>query len=171
MEIAIFAFMENEVKEYYDRLQDACRDDVPLEVAYRQLRELLEQLCRTQMSDGSLQMTDLSARISYVAAKVGLSVVEQNRLHTFRLTSNRVLNREEEPVRDNLLRDVKTLAFFVKLLTREDIPDTLYRLLPRADATYVVMPVGRRVKRMRVCFQYADDTYLYVQPLDTLADE
>ena len=46
--------MENEVKEYYDRLQDACRDDVPLEVAYRQLRELLEQLCRTQMSDGSL---------------------------------------------------------------------------------------------------------------------
>ena len=87
MEIAIFAFMENEVKEYYDRLLDACRDDVPLEVAYRQLRELLEQLCRTQMSDGSLQMTDLSARISYVAAKVGLSVVEQNRLHTFRLTS------------------------------------------------------------------------------------
>ena len=82
MEIAIFAFMENEVKEYYDRLLDACRDDVPLEVAYRQLRELLEQLCRTQMSDGSLQMTDLSARISYVAAKVGLSVVEQNRLHT-----------------------------------------------------------------------------------------
>lgn len=171
MEIAIFAFMENEVKEYYNRLQDACRDDVPLEVAYRQLRELLEQLCRTQMLDGSLQMTDLSARISYVAAKVGLSVVEQNRLHTFRLTSNRVLNREEEPVRDNLLRDVKTLAFFVKLLTHEDIPDTLYRLLPRADATYVVMPVGRRVKRMRVCFQYADDTYLYVQPLDTLADE
>ena len=171
MEIAIFAFMENEVKEYYDRLLDACRDDVPLEVAYRQLRELLEQLCRTQMSDGSLQMTDLSARISYVAAKVGLSVVEQNRLHTFRLTSNRVLNREEEPVRDNLLRDVKTLAFFVKLLTHEDIPDALYRLLPRADATYVVMPVGRRVKRMRVCFQYADDTYLYVQPLDTLADE
>ena len=42
MEIAIFAFMENEVKEYYDRLLDACRDDVPLEVAYRQLRELLE---------------------------------------------------------------------------------------------------------------------------------
>ena len=163
--------MENEVKEYYDRLLDVCRGDVSLEVAYRQLRELLEQLCRTQMPDSRLQMTDLSARISYVAAKVGLSVVEQNRLHTFRLTSNRVLNREVEPVRDNLLRDVKTLAFFVKLLTREDIPDVLYRLLPHTDATYLVMPVGRREKRMRVCFQYADDTYLYVQPLDTLADE
>lgn len=162
---------KDEVKEYYARLLDACRDEVPIEAAYRQLRELLEELCRTQMSDGSLQMTDLSARISYVAARVGLSIAEQNRLHTFRLTSNRVLNHEEKPVRDNLLRDAKTLAFFVKILTHEDIPDTLYRLLPRADVTYVAMPLGRRVKRMRVCFQYADDTYLYVQPLEGLVDE
>lgn len=159
------------MKEYYARLLDACRDEVPIEAAYRQLRELLEELCRTQMSDGSLQMTDLSARISYVAARVGLSIAEQNRLHTFRLTSNRVLNHEEKPVRDNLLRDAKTLAFFIKLLTHEDIPDTLYRLLPRADATYVAMPLRHRVKRMRVCFQYADDTYLYVQPLEGLVDE
>ena len=163
--------MENEVKEYYDRLQDACKDGLPLKVAYRQLRELLEQLCYTQMADGSLQMTDLSARISYVAAKVGLTVVEQNRLHTFRLTSNRVLNHEQTPVREELLRDVKTLAFFVKRLTHESIPEALYRLLPHADATYVAAPMGSRVKRMRVCFQYADATYLYVQPLDSLADE
>lgn len=163
--------MKNEVKEYYDRLLDACRDDVPLEVAYRQLRELLEQLCHAQMADGSLQMTDLSARISYVAAKVGLSVREQNRLHTFRLTSNRVLNHEQVPLREDLLRDVKTLAFFIRLLTQEDIPSSLYQLLPRADATYVAMPLGHRVKRMRVCFQYSDETFLYVQPLDTLSDE
>ena len=163
--------MKNEVKEYYDRLLDACRDDVPLEVSYRQLRELLEQLCHAQMADGSLQMTDLSARISYVAAKVGLSVREQNRLHTFRLTSNRVLNHEQVPLREDLLRDVKTLAFFIRLLTQEDIPSSLYQLLPRADATYVAMPLGHRVKRMRVCFQYSDETFLYVQPLDTLSDE
>lgn len=163
--------MESEVKEYYDRLLEGCGEDMPLEMAYRRLRELLEELCRTQMADGSLQMTDLSARISYVASKMGLSVVEQNRLHTFRLASNRVLNHEHVPLREELLRDVKTLAFFVKALTRVDIPAVLYRLLPQADATYVVMPVGRRVKRMRVCFQYADETYLYVQPLDTLSDE
>ena len=161
---------ESEVKDYYGRLLDACKDDLSLEVAYRQLRELLEQLCRTQMADGNLQMTDLSARISYVATKVGLSVAEQNRLHTFRLRSNRVLNHEQIPVREELLCDVKTLAFFIKLLTHEEIPDALYRLLPYADATYVVKPMEPRVKRMRVCFQYADATYLYVQPLDTLAD-
>ena len=87
--------MDCEVKEYFSILQEACHvEESSLDVAYRQLRELLERLCRTQMPDGSLQMTDLSARISFVASKAGLSTVEQNRLHTFRLTSNAILNRQ-----------------------------------------------------------------------------
>ena len=163
--------MKTEVKEYFDGLLDLCKGKMPLRVAYRQLRELLEHLCRTQMEDGHLQMTDLSARISFVAAKAGLSIVEQNRLHTLRLTSNKVLNGEDKASRETLLRDAKTLAFFVRKLTGEDIPRDLYALLPDADATYVVTPPAvRRVKRMRVCFQYADETYLYVQPVDTLSD-
>lgn len=85
--------MDCEVKEYFSILLEACHvEEISLDVAYRQLRELLERLCRTQMPDGSLQMTDLSARISFVASKAGLSTVEQNRLHTFRLTSNAILN-------------------------------------------------------------------------------
>lgn len=165
--------MEEEVREYYHFLLTVCRDGgIPLTAAYRQLREFLERLCRTQMPDGSLQMTDLSARISFVASKAGLSVVEQNRLHTFRLTSNAVLNRQAEPSRENLLRDVKTLTFFVKRLSGAEIPAELYRLLPRADATYIVSPPAKeRIRRMRVCFQYADDTYLYVSPVDTVTDE
>lgn len=165
--------MDCEVKEYFSILLEACRsEEISLDVAYRQLRELLERLCRTQMPDSSLQMTDLSARISFVASKAGLSTVEQNRLHTFRLTSNAILNRQAEPQREQLLRDAKTLAFFVKRLTGEEIPADLYRLLPRADATYIVAPPAKeRIKRMRVCFQYADDTCLYVLPVDTVADE
>ena len=103
--------MNSEVKEYFDVLLDLCEGDMPLRVAYRQLRELLERLCRTRMGDGHLQMTDLSARISFVAAKAGLSIVEQNRLHTVRLTSNKVLNGEDNVSRSALLRDAKTLAF------------------------------------------------------------
>ena len=73
--------MDCEVKEYFSILLEACYvEEISLDVAYRQLRELLERLCRTQMPDGSLQMTDLSARISFVASKAGLSTVEQNRL-------------------------------------------------------------------------------------------
>ncbi len=163
----------NEVKEYFDVLLAACKEsNLSLDMAYRQMRELLEHLCRTQMADSSLQMTDLSARISFVASKAGLSIVEQNRLHTFRLTSNAILNRQAEPSREQLLRDAKTLAFFIKRLTGEDIPAGLYRLLPHADATYVVSPLAKeRIRRMRVCFQYADDTFLYVLPVDRLADE
>lgn len=56
-------------------------------------------------------MTDLSARISFVASKLGLTVSEQNRLHSFRLVSNDILNHRTLPLREHLLRDVKTLAF------------------------------------------------------------
>lgn len=165
--------MKTEVREYFQLLQEACGAEEPsLRAVYRQLRELLEHLCRTQMADGSLQMTDLSARINLVSSKLGLTVAEQNRLHTFRLTANAVLNRQAVPSREQLLRDVKTLSFFVKRLSGEDIPTGLYRLLPQADATYVVAPMAKeRVRRIRVCFQYADDNYLYVQPTDTVADE
>ena len=163
-----------EVKEYYDILQEICRDEaLPGRVAYRQLRGLLERLCRTQLADdkGSLQLTDLSARISFVAAKAGLTVAEQNRLHTVRLTSNDVLNHRTQPSREQLLRDAKTLAFFVKRLTAADIPSDLYMLLPRADATYrAIPPASRLVKRMRVSFQHSDDTYLYVQPMETVGN-
>lgn len=165
--------MENEVNESFEILLAACQTtNDNLAMAYKQLRDLLERLCRAQMQDESLQMTDLSARISFVSARAGLTVVEQNRLHTFRLTSNAILNRKEEPVREKLLRDIKTLAFFIRKLYEIEIPSTLYRLLPRTDATYIVAPPAKKqVKRMRVCYQYADEQYLYVIPVDALADE
>ena len=98
--------MNAEIEEYFYLLREVCRaDDSSLGTAYRQLRELLEHLCRTQMTDSSLQMTDLAARINFVSSKLGLTVAEQNRLHTFRLASNAVLNRQAEPSREKLLRD------------------------------------------------------------------
>lgn len=164
---------KSEAIESYEILLAVCRtENSHLAVGYKQMRDLLERICRAQMQNESLQMTDLSARISFVAAKVGLSVAEQNRLHTFRLTSNAILNRRQEPNREQLLRDAKTLAFFIRKLLEEDIPLELYRLLPRADATYLVAPPAReRVQRMRVCFQYADEQYLYVTPLDEVTEK
>ena len=164
---------KNEAIESYEILLAVCRaKDAYLAVGYKQMRDLLERICRGQMQNESLQMTDLSARISFVSAKVGLSVTEQNWLHTFRLTSNAILNRQQEPNREQLLRDAKTLAFFIRKLLDEDIPLELYRLFPRADATYLVAPPAReRVQRMRVCFQYADEQYLYVTPLDEVSEQ
>ena len=164
---------KSEAIESYEILLAVCRaEDAYLAVGYQQMRDLLERICRAQMQNESLQMTDLSARISFVSAKVGLSVTEQNRLHTFRLTSNAILNRQQEPNREQLLRDAKTLAFFIRKLLDEDIPLELYRLFPRADATYLVAPPAReRVQRMRVCFQYAYEQYLYVTPLDEVSEQ
>lgn len=165
--------MKLEVNEHFHTLLSVCRaEDIPLKTRYKQMRELLDRVCRQQMPGENLQMTDLSARISYVAAKVGLTHAEQNRLHSFRLTSNKIMNRVMLPQKDALLRDAKTLAFFVRKIAGEDIPPELYRLLPQADATYVVQPHGEYVaQRMRVCFQYADENYLYVRPADHIADQ
>lgn len=164
---------KSEAIESYELLLAVCRaEDARLAVGYKQMRDLLERICRSQMQNESLQMTDLSARISFIAAKIDLSAGEQNRLHTFRLTSNQILNRRLEPTRENLLRDAKTLAFLIRKLSDEDIPDVLYRLLPRADATYIVAPPAReRVQRMRVCFQYADEQHLYATPLDEVSEK
>jgi len=163
----------NEGIESCELLLAVCREKgVELVVGYKQMRDLLERICRSEMQNESLQMTDLSARISFVGAKTGLTYAEQNRLHTFRLTSNRVLNHQLVPTRENLLRDVKTLAFLIRKLSGEDVPVELYRLLPRTDATYLVAPPAlERVQRMRVCFQYADEQYLYVTPLDEVSEK
>ncbi len=161
-----------EIKEAFDILQAACcMPDDELKIAYKELRGLLERLCRGLMSSEHLQMTDLSARISWVSSKLELSTKEQNRLHTFRLTSNAILNNRESAQRDKLLRDAKTIAFFIRKMSGADIPDSLYQLLPKVDATYHVAPKPHhKIKRMRVCYLHKDAEYLYVTPLDEVIE-
>ena len=60
----------NEGIESYELLLAVCREKgVELVVGYKQMRDLLERICRSEMQNESLQMTDLSARISFVGAK------------------------------------------------------------------------------------------------------
>jgi hypothetical protein len=162
----------SEIKESYDLLLAVCRStDDELSSSYKQIRNLLERTCRSLSPDDNLQLTDLSARISLVSSMFSLSQAEQNRLHSLRLTANAVLNRDAAPEREKLMRDVKTLAFFIQKVTSETMPDELRRLLPAADATYHVAPMARKsIKRMRVCFLHSDEEFLYVTPLDHIAD-
>ena len=160
----------DEAREYYDILQDAVSAPELSVATYRQLRMLLERLCRTQMPDESLQMTDLSARISYLASKLNLSWAEQNRLHTFRLTSNDILNGRVRPCREHLLRDVQALAWLVQKTLHVEVPKTLCGLAENSvQSGGKQRTVFPRTARIRVCFQYADDNFLYVNPVDEIA--
>lgn len=168
-----FCRMENRANEFYESLWEIHHGtDTSLVVKYRLLRELIERLCRSQMQNVSLQMTDLSARISFLSSRVGMEHAEQNRLHTFRLTSNDILNDRLEPTEDLYLRDLKTLSFTVRKVFGQDIPLDLYKVLPKSE----IIPKGKKnnglfVKRIRVCFLYADENFLYVTPSDTIVDE
>jgi len=165
--------MGNETNEYYNALIEIhyC-PDTSLRAKYRRMRDVLERICRSQMQNESLQMTDLSARISFLVAKAGLSNAEQYRLHTFRLASNKLLNGKDEPREEDYLRDLKTLTFSIRKLFKQDIPLELYTVLPKQEA---IIPSGKkvksRIKRLRVCFQYADDEFLYASAVDEANEE
>jgi hypothetical protein len=165
--------MKPEINDCFEILLFACKaEDAPLKARYKQMRDVLERVCREQMRDESLQATDLSARVNYVAMKAGLTYTEQNRLHAFRLTSNRILNHQDDDGREGLLRDARTLAFFIRKVYRVDIPGELYELLPEADAPCVIKAAGERVaRRIRVCYLRKDERYLYVIPADSVADK
>ena len=166
--------MNEEIAEYYEELYNLCavEQEQPLARRYRQLREALERVMRQQMMGTGLQATDLAARINYVATQFELDGREQNQLHTFRLTSNDILNHRKEPSEQEFLRDLRAVAYAYRKIFHEDIPPKLYTLLPKQETTPAVKREKEtRIRRIRVCFDYADESYLYVRPIDVLEEE
>lgn len=166
--------MNEEIAEYYEELYNLCavEQEQPLARRYRQLREALERVMRQQMMGTGLQATDLAARINYVATQFALDGREQNQLHTFRLTSNDILNHRKEPSEQEFLRDLRAVAYAYRKIFHEDIPPKLYTLLPKQETTPAVKRDKEiRIRRIRVCFDYADESYLYVRPIDVLEEE
>lgn len=166
--------MSNHTNEYYELLLEICvSQECTIKDKYRQMRSLLERLCRLSIQNEALQMTDLSARISYLAVSAGLDAAQQNRLHTFRITSNNVMNEREVVTQEQLMRDIRTLAYTVKHLFGESIPQPLFERLPQNVPTHSIShrPDTKTLQRVRVCYQYADDTYLYVVPEDVVVTQ
>ena len=166
--------MNEEIAEYYEELYNLCavEQEQPLARRCRQLREALERVMRQQMMGTGLQATDLAARINYVATQFALDGREQNQLHTFRLTSNDILNHRKEPSEQEFLRDLRAVAYAYRKIFHEDIPPKLYTLLPKQETTPAVKREKEtRIRRIRVCFDYADESYLYVRPIDVLEEE
>ena len=163
--------MNEEIAEYYEELYNLCavEQEQPLARRYRQLREALERVMRQQMMGTGLQATDLAARINYVAAQFALDGREQNQLHTFRLTSNDILNHRKEPSEQEFLRDLRAVAYAYRKIFHEDIPPKLYTLLPKQETTLAVKREKEtRIRRIRVCFDYADESYVNEEFKDTV---
>lgn len=168
--------MNKHSTEFYESLLEIyVSKESSLKDKYRQMRSLLERLCRLSMQNESLQMTDLSARISYLAAAKGLDGVLKNKLHTFRITSGALLNGKQEATQELLLRDIKTLAYTVQWFFDEAIPQSLIQFFVADTTSYHSKSryhkSSKKLQRIRVCFQYADEQYIYVYPEDEALDE
>ena len=102
--------MEEDIKELYEELLLLCKHEECSLQDYRILRGSFERIVREKMGFVGLQATDLAAKINYLSNSVGWDNKMRNALHTFRLTSNDVLNHRKEPDKEEFLRDVRSVA-------------------------------------------------------------
>ena len=165
--------MTEEIREGYLELwtlgTDAGR---PLRHRYRSLRELLERIAREQMRNVALQATDLAARINYLATQFSLDDSVKHALHTFRLTSNDVMNHRKEAVLEEFLRDVRSVAEVCRVILDTPIPKELDEILPKNGWNSSMKRAKIALtRRIRVCFDYADEEFLYVHPVDEVSEE
>ena len=165
--------MREDVREIYLELWTLCRDvERPLRHRYRALRESFERMAREQMQNVALQVTDLAARINYLSVQFALDDAVKNALHTFRLTSNDVMNHRKEPVTEEFLRDIRSVAETCRVVFKTSVPKELDEILPKKVRKNSMKRAKLElVRRMRVCFDYADDEFLYVHPVDEVLDE
>ena len=165
--------MTEEVREIYLELWTLCSDaERPLRHRYRALRELFERMARERMQNVALQATDLAARINYLSVQFALEDDVKNALHTFRLTSNDVMNRRKEPVGEGFLRDVRSVAEACRVIFDTPVPKELSDALPcRKSKNTMKRAKIELLRRVRVSFDYADDEFLYVYPVDEVVDE
>jgi hypothetical protein len=118
--------------------------DAPLSHRYRRLRETLEQIIHGDMINLSLQATDLAARINYIAARFGLTAREQYDLHTFRLTSNAVMNRRRAATEQEFARDVRAIAMAFRKILGQDLPRTCRQWWTASPTTKPPLRTPRR---------------------------
>ena len=165
--------MTEEVREIYLELWTLCRDvERPLRHRYRALREFFERMAREQMQNVALQVTDLAARINYLSVQFSLDDFTKNALHTFRLASNDVMNHRKEPLGEEFLRDVRSVAEACRVIFGTPVPKELDEMLPKkVQKNSMERAKTELTRRMRVCFDYADDEFLYVYPVDEVLDE
>ena len=165
--------MKEEVREIYLNLWALCKDvERPLRHRYRLLRDSFERIAREQMQNVALQATDLAARINYLGNQFSLDREQMNALHTFRLTSNDVMNRRKEPIAEEFLRDVRSVAEAYSVILYTAIPKELDEILPKKQwKSSMKREKNALVRRIRVCFDYADDEFLYVHPVDEVSDD
>jgi hypothetical protein len=162
----------NAPNAYYEELlRTAAATAMPLPHRYRRLREQLEHIIHGDMINLSLQATDLAARINYIAARFGLTAREQYDLHTFRLTSNAVMNHRRDVTETEFLRDVRAIAMAYRKILGEEFPVPLQALVnaipyDEAAAEEAPKPRRERLRRLRVCYDHHDERYLYVHLSD-----
>lgn len=155
----------NECEEFYAQLQNiAQRESISLNSRFRHLRELLEHLVRSGIDAGTLQTTDLAARINYLCAKASLDGYSRSQLQHLRIRLSAILNHGEQGTENLLFEGLAILASVSALLWKQSIPEDLHPYLDFLPKESKEIERVSFIKRLRVVFIKADESFLYVYP-------
>lgn len=140
--------MENKTKaiDFFEELKEVHLDqNIPIHLKYTQFRTLLEKITKDLTSNEVLQFSNLFSRLSFVCDKYNAS----RKIHSFRVTANKVLHENIRPTKEEYLTHYKYLSEFISKTYNIPVPDENKELYPAKEYKPAVGSKFTRLDKLR----------------------
>ena len=142
---------------------------------YRILKEVLDRICWECLDIESYGSLDLTKQLNLLYTGYNLSVRLQKEIKQFYLTLYVILDEADGTI-DEYIGDINVEDAFAR--DYRTVSEVLQRTLvskkqgnSTEDSLIVDVELPYKVKRLRTLFEYKDETYLYVDPVDFVSVE
>ena len=149
--------------QYYSDLLELATAELPSLKQYDELSRIAHTLVWNHLEGNRIQMVGFAPRVDWLLRERGADDGLWLRVNDFRHRISSLDTQREKTLRDWFADDLKTLARFTALVTGEDIPEELRKLLPRRDRRRSSMKKFD-TDCLRVVADHWDSRYLYVRP-------
>ena len=119
----------NEALEYFDQLLEIHSIENSIEAKYARFRVLLETITKSLTQKEPLQFSNLFSRLSFVCEKLVLS----KKIHSVRITSNRINHENYTPILHEYETHFKYLSEFISKGFNIGIPEEIQKVFPTTD--------------------------------------
>lgn len=116
--------------DYFDKLYEIyINENTSINQKYNQLRKLFENITIELTKSETLQFSNLFSRLSFICDKFKAS----RKIHSFRITANKVLFEKANPSKEELQTHFKYLAEFISKTCGLAVPEKIQSLYPTTE--------------------------------------